>query len=155
MLRRKLRAMLMARKTNKKIYLYNQGDTCDDITGGWTITQSNNTFLENNCIRFNYKTVSTYSIRTNKLIDLTDKIICFELNKTDNRIGSNCKTFLDLSKEIDGDTKYRYTVITSAEGNDIVTKKMKVQSGEFYIRLAAYYQTCNVYKIWLEDKDVI
>lgn len=87
MLRTKLKAMLMAQKVNNRIYLYNEGDTCDSITGGWTA-------IKNAKLNEKNMTVSHadwgFRLTTNKPVDLTGKQLCIQAQRTDKYVILPC-----------------------------------------------------------------
>lgn len=151
MLRTKLKAMLMAQKKDSRIYLYNEGDTCDSITGGWTVIQSAKLNNKSMTIQHNAK---SFRLTTNKPVDLTNKRLCIQAIETDTYSNNLYYLAFDLSEDTELTEKNKYIVIEKGQRDVLITKKFNVKQGSYYIRIFAYWGTYRIDKIWLEDKDV-
>ena len=150
MLRNKLRALLLSQIKNR-IYLYNQGDTCDSITGGWTAITKARFDADSMVIQHD-----KYGFRftTNKPVSLENKLLCIQVQRIDKYTNTNYYLAFDISTSDDLVDSKRYTVING--GNKSLTvKKINMDSGEKYIRLVSYYGIYRIDKIWLEDKESV
>lgn len=141
----------MAQKKDSKIYLYNQGDTCDSITGGWTVVKN---------AKFNDDSMTVshadYGFRftINKPVDLTNKLLCIQAQRTDNYESISYYLEINISSHAELKSGTRYIVI-AGNNKDLTINKLSVKNGEFYVRIISYYGNYRIDKIWLEDKDAI
>lgn len=152
MLRTKLKAMLMAQKTDSRIYLYNEGDTCDSITGGWTAIK-NAALYEKSMVILHAGEDGGFRLTTNKPVDLTGKQLYMQVQRTDPYSNNSYYLAFDISTAAELKAATRYIVL-SGSNKDLTVKKLSVKQGSYYIRIRSYFGVYRIDKIWLEDKDV-
>lgn len=150
MLRNKLRAMLLP-QTENRIYLYNQGDTCDSITGGWNVVKNaklNDTSMTVSHAEWGFR------LTTNKPVDLTGKQLCIQVQRTDKHTSASYYLAFDISDEAVLNSAARYYILKDSN-KELTIKKLNVKQGRSYIRIVSYFGAYRIDKIWLEDKESV
>ena len=151
MLRNKLRAMLLSQKRNNRIYLYNQGDTCDSITGGWNVVK--NAKLNDKSMTISHADWG-FRLTTNKPVDLTGKQLCIQAQRTDEYSSALYYLAFDISTEDVLNSAARYYILKDSN-KELTIKKLNVKQGRSYIRIVSYFGIYRIDKIWLEDKESV
>ena len=151
---------------DNKVYLYNQGNECTNVTGGWNnykiggscqITKANDK-LEFSMKNYNSGDGSGHfaSIFTVNKIDLSDyssvKLVGSDfVGKTSGT--PNCQLQLWLEKRDDAGGYFKYVQFVKVGNQDsfeLTYDLSGITRKQLYIGISAYYASFNVDKVWLE-----
>jgi len=155
-------------KTEPRTYLYNNGDQCTQITGGWkaeaesseqggnvTLVVPNLTFNQDNMQAYVSSSSDTQGgvVRMNNNIDYSlYKKICITYTATLGRYASS--TSIAFLRSIDGRKVHEFMCYYNAITNKTTSTFDISQSEDFCIYLQSYVEdgtaSCNIYEVWLE-----
>ena len=160
--------------TSDKQYLYNNGDTCDEITGGWktaaidsgenygTVTIPQLTYNSNNMkVSLN----STSGIKCGSLITNNKKYTSYSklyIKYTASLGAYNSATVIQLQKNYDNIQNYPANFITQlcykTAITEIAAKEIDIKQITNFDNFYIYFQVsqgisanCNIYEVWLEE----
>ena len=151
---------------DNKVYLYNQGNECTNVTGGWNnykIGGSCQITKANDKLEFSMKNYNSgdggghsASIFTASKIDLSDyssvKLVGSDfVGKTSG--SPNCQLNLWLKKRDDAGGYFKYVQFVKVGNQDtfeLTYDLSDITTKQLYIGISAYYASFNIDKIWLE-----
>lgn len=138
------------------LYLYNEGDECEDATGGWyggqlidtTATDMGGTFTKK-LNMFELVGSNLYAISHNNKIDVTGYNKLYV--KCDRSGVGAFNLVVSESRFVQVETDAR-SEVTGDATNDILELDISKVSGEKYITLFCWKKVANIYQVWLEKE---
>lgn len=141
-----------------KLYLYNLGDECESVTGGWSAKNSNGSFTKNSTsfiLANGYANTNGLGVSVNKLIDLSKytKLVTqwtCELTSSSSGIDSNVRIGFspDASK---GDLNMNPYAREDKNYSGLTEVDITSDAVDRYITFTNYGSIkATIYKVWLE-----
>lgn len=147
-------------------WIYNKGDQCTDVTGGWSVVSEDNSYWTNGVVEYNDNHIRLYN-STSKRISMTatnDKIDLSKVNEVcinvESLTGSNqAELGLIASTERKSDASFDIsfaTAVTSviAPYTGTLILDVSALSGEYYIALNSYTHSgaseAIISEVWME-----
>lgn len=138
-------------------FIYNQGDTCDDLTGGWSSSGypyadyavTSGTLSETHMVVKSGGSKQANILGTQKSIDLTN-YSTLKMEIIDAGMTSTCCGEFTIGASKSNGTTYKIT----QRGAQTFSVDISTYNGAFYISLASANEstrTVTVSKIWLEQ----
>ena len=145
-------------KMSYKLYLYNLGDECESVTGGWSAKNSNGSFTKNSTsfiLANGYTNTNGLGVSVNKLIDLSKytKLVTqwtCELTSSSSGIDSNVRIGFspDASK---GDLNMNPYAREDKNYSGLTEVDITSDAVDRYITFTNYGNIkATIYKVWLE-----
>lgn len=135
------------------IYLYNQGDTCSGLTGGWTFATDsggastlNETYMYLGYTGTRGRSAAGYTQNKINTVDMTTLYADIDV------LDATSAFFLGVSNQ---KTSYSYTdalatTKCTTTGRQVVSFDLTAYRGDYYIALFASIAKANVHRVWVE-----